>query len=131
MNSNSNMAAEKLEELVPQDESKTSTQQIQDTNTTDQLSETSNLVTSSQEEPDFAKGIIACRPIHHVRYMYNDESITLAAQQYLANLSLEEKRKLYTCGDNFVTLDQILTWHEAKQPRMTTNGTGIPWLVCN
>ena len=30
--------------------------------------------------------------------------------QHYVNLSLEEKRRLYSCGDNFVTLDQIPTW---------------------
>ena len=33
------------------------------------------------------------------------------------NLSLEEKRRLYSCGDNFVTLDQIPTWDkELRKP---------------
>ena len=36
-------------------------------------------------------------------------------RQYYEGLSLEEKRKEYTCGSEFLTLDQIETWEEFRK----------------
>ena len=54
------MAAEQQVVGIPRGESKIPIQQVQGTNTTDQMSETSDLVTSrrtSEKEPDITKGI--------------------------------------------------------------------------
>lgn len=36
-------------------------------------------------------------------------------RQFYESLSLEEKRKLYTCGRSYVTLDNIQTWEEFRK----------------
>ena len=52
-------------------------------------------------------------------------SYVLADEQlYYINLLLEEKRKLYACGSNFVTLDKILTWAEESR-EYDTVGNGF------
>ena len=39
----------------------------------------------------------------------------LLDRKYYESLSLEEKRKLYTCGRDFLTLDEIETWEEFRK----------------
>ena len=45
----------------------------------------------------------------------NETLCVLLDRKYYESLSLEEKRKLYTCGRDFLTLDEIETWEEFRK----------------
>ena len=48
------------------------------------------------------------------RMSYSKSTIIENREKYLA-MSLDEKRKLYNCKNDFITLDKIKTWPEYYQ----------------
>ena len=42
-------------------------------------------------------------------------SFVVVEQVYYEKLTLEEKRKQYKCGSDYVTLDEIETWIETRE----------------
>jgi hypothetical protein len=50
-----------------------------------------------------------------------------------SNMPLEEKRSFYRCGDDYVTLDQVLPWPDYVKERpcsFTRRGTVLLMLFC-
>ena len=78
-------------------------------NTTGPPFQTTELVPPSHQAPDFTIGIIN----ETASSQYDCD--TVHQLEHYVNLSLEEKRKLYHCGDNFVTLSQIPTWDKEME----------------
>ena len=50
----------------------------------------------------------------HMHAHAHAHACTRTDRKFYESLSLEEKRKLYKCGRDYVTLDKVETWDETS-----------------
>ena len=62
-------------------------------------------------------------------YFHTAVNRSCTVHQYYDNLPLEEKRKLYTCGDDFITLDRIPTWDKELIKSVTVGKSSVSVLT--
>lgn len=59
----------------------------------------------------FLSNILPSRNMHLTRRVLNAELVKQNREKYV-NMTKEEKRELYNCGNKYLTLDKIQTWPE-------------------